>query len=43
LVEGKDIMKARIDLMHLNPGVIQAMLGLERHSEEVIGSRRRVR
>jgi len=23
-------MKARIDLMHLNPGVIQAMLGLER-------------
>jgi len=30
LVEGKDIMKARIDLMHLNPGVIQAMLGLER-------------
>jgi len=29
-VEAKDIMKARIDLMHLNPGVIQAMLGLER-------------
>ena len=23
-------MKARIDLMHVNPGVIQAMLGLER-------------
>ena len=23
-------MKARIDLMHLNPGVVQAMLGLER-------------
>jgi AhpD family alkylhydroperoxidase len=30
LVEGTFIMKARIDLMHLNPGVIQAMLGLER-------------
>ena len=29
-VEAKDIMKARIDLMHVNPGVIQAMLGLER-------------
>src|SRR5256712_13823990 len=24
-------MKARIDLMHVTPGVIQAMLGLERH------------
>jgi AhpD family alkylhydroperoxidase len=24
-------MTARIDLMHVNPGVIQAMLGLERH------------
>ena len=23
-------MKARIDLMHVNPGVMQAMLGLER-------------
>ena len=23
-------MKARIDLMHVNPGVIHAMLGLER-------------
>lgn len=23
-------MKARIDLMHINPGVVQAMLGLER-------------
>src|ERR1044071_5272915 len=23
-------MKARIDLMHVNPGIIQAMLGLER-------------
>jgi AhpD family alkylhydroperoxidase len=30
LVEAKDIMKARIDLMHVTPGVIQAMLGLER-------------
>jgi AhpD family alkylhydroperoxidase len=30
LVEAKDIMKARTDLMHVNPGVIQAMLGLER-------------
>jgi AhpD family alkylhydroperoxidase len=29
-VEAKDIMKARIDLMHATPGVIQAMLGLER-------------
>ena len=29
-MEAKDIMKARIDLMHVNPGVIQAMLGLER-------------
>jgi AhpD family alkylhydroperoxidase len=29
-VEAKDIMKARIDLMHVNPGVIHAMLGLER-------------
>ena len=27
---GADIMKARIDLMHVNPGVMQAMLGLER-------------
>ena len=23
-------MKARIDLMHVNPGIVQAMLGLER-------------
>ena len=23
-------MKARINLMHVNPGVVQAMLGLER-------------
>jgi AhpD family alkylhydroperoxidase len=30
LVEVKDIMKARIDLMLVTPGVIQAMLGLER-------------
>jgi AhpD family alkylhydroperoxidase len=29
-VEAKDIMKARINPMHVNPGVIQAMLGLER-------------
>jgi len=29
-VEAKNIMKARIDLMHVNPGVVQAMLGLER-------------
>jgi AhpD family alkylhydroperoxidase len=29
-VEAKDIMKARIDLMHAAPGVLQAMLGLER-------------
>jgi AhpD family alkylhydroperoxidase len=27
---GQNIMKARIDLMHVTPGVIQAMLGLER-------------
>jgi AhpD family alkylhydroperoxidase len=29
-VEVKDIMKARIDLMHVNPGIMHAMLGLER-------------
>jgi AhpD family alkylhydroperoxidase len=29
-VEAKNTMKARIDLMHVNPGVIHAMLGLER-------------
>jgi len=29
-MEAKDIMKARIDLIHVNPGVIQAMLGLEK-------------
>jgi AhpD family alkylhydroperoxidase len=29
-VEAKDIMNARIDLMHVTPGIIQAMLGLER-------------
>jgi AhpD family alkylhydroperoxidase len=28
-------MKARIDLMHVNPGVIQAMLGLERQIRQV--------
>jgi AhpD family alkylhydroperoxidase len=27
---GKDIMKARIDVMHVSPGIIHAMLGLER-------------
>jgi len=27
-------MKARIDLMHVNPGVIQAMLGLERQVQK---------
>ena len=30
LMEVKDIMKARIDLMHVPAGVMQAMLGLER-------------
>jgi AhpD family alkylhydroperoxidase len=29
-MEAKDIMKARFDLMHAAPDVIQAMLGLER-------------
>jgi AhpD family alkylhydroperoxidase len=29
-VEAKNTMKARIDLMHVNPGVMQAMFGLER-------------
>jgi len=29
-VEGENIMNARIDLMHVNPGVVKAMLGLER-------------
>jgi AhpD family alkylhydroperoxidase len=33
-VEAKDIMKARIDLMHLNPGIIHAMLGLERQVQK---------
>jgi AhpD family alkylhydroperoxidase len=28
--KGESIMKARIDLMRVNPGVIQSMLGLER-------------
>ena len=27
-------MKARIDLMHVNPGVIHAMLGLERQVQK---------
>jgi AhpD family alkylhydroperoxidase len=34
-VEAKDIMKARIDLMHVNPGVIHAMLGLEKQVRQV--------
>src|SRR5262245_22027820 len=29
-MEAKDIMKARIDLMRVNPGILNAMLGLER-------------
>ncbi len=29
-MEAKDIMNARINLMHVNPGIMQAMLGLER-------------
>ena len=29
-MEAYNIMKARIDLMHVTPGIIQAMLGLER-------------
>jgi AhpD family alkylhydroperoxidase len=29
-MEAKDIMNARIDLMHVNPGIFQAMFGLER-------------
>ena len=37
LVEAKDIMKARIDLMHVTPGVIQAMLGLERQTTRQSG------
>jgi len=28
---GEHIMKARIDLMHVSPGIIHAMLGLERN------------
>src|SRR5262245_13183813 len=27
---GKNIMNARIDLVHVNPGIMQAMFGLER-------------
>jgi AhpD family alkylhydroperoxidase len=27
---GESIMNARIDLMHVNPGIVQAMLGLEK-------------
>src|SRR5262245_11116284 len=29
-LEATEMMKARIDLMHVNPGILQAMLGLER-------------
>jgi AhpD family alkylhydroperoxidase len=29
-MEGKNIMKPRIDVMHVSPGIIHAMLGLER-------------
>jgi AhpD family alkylhydroperoxidase len=29
-MEAKDIMKPRINLMHVNPGIMHAMLGLER-------------
>jgi AhpD family alkylhydroperoxidase len=29
-MEAKSIMKARIDLMHVSPGIIHSMLGLER-------------
>src|SRR3954467_7478818 len=29
-MEVQHIMKARIDLMHISPGIVQAMLGLER-------------
>jgi len=29
-MEAHNIMKSRIDLMHVSPGIIQAMLGLER-------------
>jgi len=29
-MEGKEIMEARIDLKHVNPGIMHAMLGLER-------------
>jgi AhpD family alkylhydroperoxidase len=34
IVEAKNIMKARIDLMHVSPGVIHAMLGLERQIQK---------
>jgi AhpD family alkylhydroperoxidase len=33
-VEVKDNMKARFDLMHVSPGVIHAMLGLERQVQK---------
>lgn len=31
---GKNMMKARIDLMHVTPGVLHAMLGLERQIDQ---------
>jgi AhpD family alkylhydroperoxidase len=31
---GENIMKARIDLMHVSPGIIHAMLGLERQVQK---------
>ena len=33
-MEAKDTMKARIDLMHVNPGIIHVMLGLERQVQK---------
>jgi AhpD family alkylhydroperoxidase len=33
-MEAKNIMKARIDLMHVSPGIIHSMLGLERQVQK---------
>jgi AhpD family alkylhydroperoxidase len=33
-MEVKDIMKARIDLMHVSPGIMHALLGLERQVQK---------
>src|SRR4029079_11509863 len=33
-MEGKEIMEARIDLKHVNPGIMHAMLGLERQGHK---------